>query len=309
MVFSDIINGDKRDVDRFEAEYMGVVNSIKALCFNFVKYLGLTQVYASEVLKAAMSEFHIAYARTQSLCVVSRAGFPWFLNCESESSPEFLGLSKCLMDVVELEFYSVAPIPKTASWDGYEFWAGHIFKELLELAVAAVLPENYLEGIKNRDLASRLLSEYIRYFRKVGQMATSRGVTHETFIHAIGINCTKLSRSPKILQCGVLRDEIKSLVSLNKSSSMREAVSSLINGVLEASLITLRTDKESMIVCWETKNLTVHLDLLQNEYIVSKNNDSITESYSTKEFLYLGQKQHGAGFDCMFKFYKGVWNA
>ncbi|WP_434574595.1 hypothetical protein J3P88_07825 [Pseudomonas sp. Z3-6] len=264
-IFSQLITGDKLDIDRFVGEYIPALDSIRCLCYGLCKYSVVSAEDADMVWMDVLLQFEAEYELRFGYYLALQAGFCSRLLDDCIGSSCFLEFSRALKNVLLLDEFSMSLVAEGVVKGGYEFWGKDLYLSLLLGKVSKLVNGTFGIWIDSLRL-ERLSLAYSSLFDLILERALLNKIGRVGVIRGMAINLVRLNRSDNLLLD--LKDHIFSALSNVKKTSSSAELDRLVEEVVQVASINYANEGSFVVPLWESEPVKIGYDIERDCFIV-----------------------------------------
>ncbi|WP_434580141.1 hypothetical protein J3P95_18555 [Pseudomonas sp. Z5-35] len=257
-VFSQLILGDKTDIDRFLNEYLPALNAIRCICYNLGKYRVIDRHFAESLFECVLAQFESEYELQFGYYLALQVGFSPFLLRACMGSAQFLAFSAALKSVLLADEFSVFSVSGEKGKCGSGFWALGLYESLLWNEVFDLSRESSWPLISSVKL-ERLRSTYSALFDLVTSQATLDGIERAGLVRGMAINLIRLNRRGQSLLD--LKARVSDLWGNKEKSCSFATIDELTSESVFAAAINYGHEEECLVPFWEGASVRVFYDI------------------------------------------------
>ncbi|WP_407313576.1 hypothetical protein [Pseudomonas sp. nanlin1] len=298
-IFTNLINGDRIDIDRFNAEYLPVLDSFQSLCYYLVKYNVLDSQESSKILNLTLSQFVKVYDMEVSIQHVAQAGFPLWMLRKLTDSPEFEAFSNHLKKIFENYSFVVNEINLGKIWHGYERQVTRLYRDLLLNKTGSLAPLDF-SWLRADVPPHEVQSSYDRLFDLSAYYANKKNISRKNFARSLAINMIRLNRSSNVLHG--LESRIVKATSENPAKRV-EIFESLLEEVIFSAELNLTNESEQSIPFWLDSNTRISFCPASGMYELQNKHKYTLSAQSLKK---LGKEN--ISINSALLFYGDIWS-
>lgn len=297
-LFTELIEIDQVDIDRFNTEHFPAMQCLQDLCYYLCKYSVIPIENSIHLQKATTTQFAKTYNEQLNLYQVAQAGFPlWLLRMIIHSKP-YLTFSNDLQKLLARNDFTVNSITLEGGWHGYERWTARLFSELLSSRINGARIN--LSGL-DMDVAAvnQLQSNYNSLLDLASKVANKQNVKLKNFYRSMLINTIRLNRSHSVLHD---LDAKIAGITAGASGNRKIAYRELSDEAVFAAKLNLSNEQGRCIPFWLSRALSIWFNPTSGIFtLLSKNKKSRSLT------LNLELLSHQADIRKALNFYGAAW--
>lgn len=264
-VFSQLIMGDKLDIDRFNGEYMPALDSIRYLCYGLCKYSVISAADADLVWGSVLLQFEAEYELRFGYYLALQAGFCPRLLDDCIGSACFLEFSRALQNVLLLDEFSIFLVAEGMVKGSYEFWGKDLYLSLLLGKISNLVKGSFRIWIDSLRL-ERLCLAYSSLFDLILGRALLNKIGRVGMVRGMAINLVRLNRSDNLLLD--LKGYISSALNDVKKASSSAELGRVVEEVVQMASISYGNESSFVVPFWESEPVTIGYDIECDCFIV-----------------------------------------
>ncbi len=297
-IFSNLIEGYRTDIDRFNTEHFPAVESLKSLSYYLGKYSVITVEESACILDKTVNHFAQKYGKQLSLYQVAQAGFPLWILRALVDSKELENFSSSLRKFFELENFTVHEISLAGGWSGYERRTARLFNELLSSRISASIASFPWLRVDAAAI-SQLQSSYNKLLDLVSKIAGEQHINLQSVYRCMLINMIRLNRSHSLLHDIDSRIErIRTSVETDKKG----AYQMLSEEAVHTAQLHLGNEQKRCVPFWLSSTLSIWFDPVSGMFTLQA---ADTCSLSIDALVDL--REHHKDVNMALGFYRGAW--
>ncbi|VVP97252.1 hypothetical protein PS934_02171 [Pseudomonas fluorescens] len=300
-LFTNFINGDRTDVDRFNTEYLPSIQSLQSLCYYLSKYAVISFEQSLHLSETTTAHFIRTYNTQLSLYRATQTGFPLWLLRQLAHTAEFAAFSSCLEKILELDDFTVSALTLGEDWDGYERWTARLYSTLLSNKTSPASSINLAWLNIGVARIGQLISSYSQFFDLAAQAANDKHIDLRNFTCCIAINVTRLNRSHRVLHN--LEENI-GRISGDVQTNRESVYQKLMSEAVLAARLNLANEHASRVPFWLSQALSIWFDPKSGLFTLL---DTVNRTLSTTALIELGKQE--IEVRRALRFYHGIWSS
>lgn len=298
-LFTELIEVDQVDINRFNTEHFPALQSLHSLCYYLSKYSVISVEDSSHLQEKTTKQFAKIYDEQLNLYQVAQAGFPLWILRVITGSLEFAEFSSNLRKLLALNDFTVNSITLEGGWNGYERWTARLFSELLSSRTNSA-PPNF--SWLNTDVAAinQLLSSYQQLLDLASKVASEQHINLQNFYRCMQINITRLNRSHSMLHNLEIKIEH---IRINTSTDQIVEYKALSDEAVRAAKLNLGNDQGRCVPFWLSRTLSILFDPASGMFTLQ---EAESRSLSIESLVELSERL--SDVNTALSFYRNDWN-
>ncbi|MNC11412.1 hypothetical protein D3C75_591090 [compost metagenome] len=297
-IFSNLIEGYRADIDRFNTEYFPAVESLNSLSYYLGKYSVITVEESACILDKSINHFSQRYGRQLGVYQVAQAGFPLWILRDLIDSKELESFSSSLRKFFEFEDFTVYEISLEGDWNGYERRTARLFNELLSSRISASVASFPWLRVDAAAI-SQLQSSYNKLLDQVSKIAGEQHISLQNLYRCMLINVTRLNRSSGLLHN--IDSRIKS-IRTSVEADKKRAYQMLSEEAVHTAQLHLGNEQKRCVPFWLSSTISIWFDPVSGIFTLQA-----ADACSLSIDALVELKEHQKDVNIALGFYRGAW--